>query len=500
MDLSGDCELFLNDVPAARLVRQGISVFPFETDFYAGDIRIAVVRDGRVLSITEVEIDPDAAKITRDEYASMAAETARATLALYRLSAVTLPAEVRASGIRCSIVTLELLRTNFERLERAISRIADSPARVLASISHSVDLARVRRLDDRAILAAQRSSKTRQATDRERAVAPRLVRALGGRWAENVLETRHHESMAIYENRAIAGFLRWLRSTLASISDRVAAGGVGDLPAGTAKLWAMRVGSWRNRLTRLSRRSMFDELAPDPILRATSIFRMHPDYAAAFAAMVAIRAGLGPSVAALPDVPVDRTYKLYEIWCYVGLLAAVAEMFPQSRTRVSEILQGCSLPSVLGTTLAQGGSSNIQLAGDLVLTYQRHIGCNPDSEGAMTPLVEAVPDIALSRLSADGLCIGMVILDPKYRAGPSLNDGIRDLHAYRDAIVSSKGARLVRAAVVLAPRPMKLPTFAGAMPESVPGIAVARPGHDPDIFKKLLTSATELLQTPSETE
>ena len=59
--------------------------------------------------------------------------------------------------------------------------------------------------------------------------------------------------------------------------------------------------------------------------------------------------------------------------------------------------------------------------------------------------------------------MSVVIFDPKYRAGASLLDGLRDMHVYRDAIVDSDGARLVRAvAPVAAPRRTK----AAALPLS----------------------------------
>ena len=487
--LDGNCDLLLNDVPVPRLPRRGEAAFLFETEFYAGDIRIAVVRDGTVLFSTEIEVDPDAAKLTREEYAAMVAETARATLALYRLGAVTMPATASAGAARSDVITLELIRTNLEKFERAVSQIADRPLRTLASTSTEVDALRARRVDDRAISVALRSPHSRPAMAAERAAAPGLVRALGGLWAPRLLQTRREETLALYENRAIAGFLRWLRAALADIAQRLSAGAAVELPSGTAQVWTERIARWRARIARLERRSFFADLIPEHTLRATSVFRLHPDYAAAFTAMMRMRAGLGPAAAALPNVPVDRTYRLYEIWCYVGLLAATAAAFPRARPRVAEILRGCGAPGTLGTVLAQGSAGAIFLEEDLVLTYQRRVTPRPGSDGARTPLVEAIPDVVLSRTDPGGCCIGMAVLDPKYRAGRSLNEGIQDVHAYRDAIVGADGERLVRAAVVMAPRPVGLPTVSGPFPLKMPAVAIVRPGHDPAVFEKLLIGA-----------
>jgi hypothetical protein len=489
--LDPSCDLLLNDVPAPRLARRGEAAFLFETEFYAGDVRIAVIRDGAVLFSTEIEVDPDAAKLTREEYAAMVAETARATLALYRLSAVTMPAAASAGAVRSDIVTLELIRTNLEKFEQAVSRIADSPLRTLASTATEVDALRARRIDDRAILAALRSPRSRPAVAAEKAAAPGLVRALGGRWAPRLLQTRREETLALYENRAIAGFLHWLGTVLAGIAKRLSDSATVELPSGTAQLWAERIARWRAKIAGLQRRSFFAGLIPDHSLRATSVFRLHPDYAAAFAAMMRMRAGLGPAATALPDVPVDRTYRLYELWCYVGLLAAAAAVFPEARPHVADILRGCRTPGALGTVLAHGSAGAIRLEEDLVLTYQRRVTPEPGSDGARTPLVEAIPDVVLCRTDPRGRCTGMVVLDPKYRVGKSLNEGIQDVHAYRDAIIGADGARLVRAAIVMAPRPRGLPTVSGALPLTMPGIAEARPGHELAVFEKLLAGAID---------
>lgn len=488
-------ELYLNDIALPRFTRGGKTVFLFENEFFAGDLRIAIIREGEVLSMAEVEVDADLAKLTRDEYATMVSETSRATLALYRLGVVTMPASTSANGLRCDVVTLELIRTNFVRFERAVSRIADHPVRLLESMSEEVDVARARRIDDRTILAALRSPHSRAATVAELASAPGLVGALGGRWAPRLRQTKREETVDAYENRVIVGFMRWLRSVIADLTERFSVGATVELPAGTEALWSARVSRWRNRIANLERRSIFSGLRPEHGLRATSVFRMHPDYAAAFSAMSRMRAGLGVAGLARPNLSVDRTYRLYEIWCYVSLLAAAASVFPNSRARIAEVLRGCEDGRAFGMVLAQGGAGNIPLEETLILTYQRRVTRKPAADGVRTPLVEAIPDIALSRLDPSGRCTGMVVLDPKYRSGSSLNAGVQDLHAYRDSILGYDDKPVVRGAVVMAPRPSDLPILKGAIPLNMPAIAEVRPAHDQGVFERLLTRSVEMLSS-----
>lgn len=107
--------------------------------------------------------------------------------------------------------------------------------------------------------------------------------------------------------------MRWIRSVIADLTERLSDGSMVELPAGTEAVWAARVARWRTRIGGLERRSIFTDLQPEHSLRATSVFRMHPDYAAAFSAMTRMRAGLGAAGLARPNVPVDRTYQLYEL-------------------------------------------------------------------------------------------------------------------------------------------------------------------------------------------
>lgn len=255
------------------------------------------------------------------------------------------------------------------------------------------------------------------------------------------------------------------------------------------------ISRWRARIAALSRRGVFAGLSPDPALYATSVFRMNPDYAAAFSAMSRMRSGLGTGTTAAPDVPVDRTYQLYELWCYVGILSAAAERFPASRDKVADVLRGYQSPSHLGIALSRGDVAEISLDSHLSLSYQRRITPNSSPDGARTLLVEVVPDISIARRSAAGVCDGLVVLDPKYRAGGSLLDGLRDMHVYRDAIVDSAGARLVKAAIALAPRPRGLPEVTSELPSDRPGIVCVRPSHDPTVFARALDAALRTLQS-----
>lgn len=318
--------------------------------------------------------------------------------------------------------------------------------------------------------------------------------ALGGGWVPNVAELRRTENADVYENRALLGFLCWLDRVLAMAARRISEEGLKTIgPA--AAVWLERIAYWRSRVSSLARRDIFIGLAADPSLRATSVFRMHPDYASAFSSMVRMRAGLGTGSTVAPAIPLDRTFSLYEIWCYIGLIQAAAECFPICRNDVSALLSGLAQPNQLGTVLANGEASSINLGNGLTLTYQRRFSSKVDANGCYTSIIQAIPDVTIARVNTKGRCTGIVVLDPKYRAGASLLDGIRDLHVYRDAIRGDEGRPLVAAAVALAPRPIGFSTFGVSGANDRPSVVTVRPGHHSDVFYNLLAEAVRALES-----
>ena len=239
------------------------------------------------------------------------------------------------------------------------------------------------------------------------------------------------------------------------------------------------------------RRELFRGLSPDPTLRATTRFRMNPDYASAFSAMSAIRAGLGDGQGLAPAVPIDRTFALYEMWCYIGVLHAAATSQPAAAPEIAKLLQGLDDPSRLGVVLAGGALSAIDLGSKHSLTYQRHFGPKPDAEQVRTHHLEAIPDITVSASDEGGVCRALAIFDPKYRVGSSLLDGLRDLHVYRDAIVGTEGP-LIRLAVAISPDAGKLAMDPNALPEDRPVAVTARPGKDREVFSSLLSAGASI--------
>ena len=207
--------------------------------------------------------------------------------------------------------------------------------------------------------------------------------------------------------------------------------------------------------------------------------------------MSAIRAGLGDGQGLAPAVPIDKTFALYEMWCYIGVLHAAAKARLVAAPEVTKLLQGLDDPGRLGIVLVGGALSTIEFGPSHSLTYQRRFGPEPDAEGVRTHHLEAVPDITVSARGEDGDCRALAIFDPKYRVGASLLDGLRDLHVYRDAILGAEGP-LIKFAVAIAPDARNLAANPDALPEDRPVAVTARPGRDRAVFSSLVNAGAQI--------
>ena len=481
-------EIAVNDTPLERVRKRGSDYFRFFVGFFAGDIRLSVLEGERVHYDIQLVIEPNRYKLTSSQYAAMIADINRSTLALYHFGQVTLPAHTKASARRNRLVTLELVRTYFHQFEAAVNRISERPARVLSDSHKRVGIFEAKGLTSRQVAKAVRSASFRQATEKEARAAPKFVGATRGGWTPIVSQSEKIESTDLYEHRAILGFMNWLDTVFSYALRDVD----GDAEFGIPAIARVRVERWRQRLARMKRKSVFREVSAVSTLKATTRFRMNPDYARAYAAMNAMRAGLGDGHWMAPAVPVDRTYALYEMWCYITLLEIAVALDFAAQPDIHTLLSGLSDPSRLGVKLASGASSRISLGPNHTLTYQRRFSATPDDEQAGTRLLEAVPDITISAIDASGRCRGLSIFDPKYRVGSSLLDGIRDLHVYRDAILGPTGESLVAFAVALSPDAGPHSANVAILPNDCPAALTVKPGGGREIFEALVKVGTSV--------
>jgi hypothetical protein len=141
------------------------------------------------------------------------------------------------------------------------------------------------------------------------------------------------------------------------------------------------------------------------------------------------------------SIPISKTYKLYEIWCYVKLV----EILAHNKKLAGEV----KLPTTYNKKeecidLAQGNNSEVALKNGYKMFYQKRFtkGGNP----FYTYTSDLIPDICLIKDNS------IIVLDSKFRIGENLDLALAELHKYRDGIVETATSdRAVRSSFILTP-------------------------------------------------
>jgi hypothetical protein len=221
-------------------------------------------------------------------------------------------------------------------------------------------------------------------------------------------------------------------------------------------IWQKRIGNMLSRLSRLSRLQFLVGIQPSrgPMQPSHLYGRIGP-YRTFYRCYRGFFTGIAEVLGDFLQVPLRRTYDLYEIWCFLRLARAAAlENGGQAdwRTAFREVAdRGGMIRHIQGRLLDFHGVG---------LSYQplfREVW-KTDGPAVGSFSREMEPDITLTA-PGDGPRTPVVVLDAKYRIDNGLNASIAAIHMYRDALVerTGEGAQLetrgiVRAAFILTPQ------------------------------------------------
>lgn len=485
-EIPWDWEVRVGALSMERHIIRGQTYFVLELGFYAGSLAFKVMRKDKVVASANVIVSPVLAKLTVEQYSAMLEDLTGWTRAIYRLVGATIPASA-AVGESNRLVTFNLISCYIDLLDTAVHRIADRPVNRYSSEHEDVSLFRARKVTNAALKKALRSPRVRRATAAEIAAAPALVAALGGHLAERIQQRRQSRHSSIYEHRALLGFLNWLDGVCNRLTIVLVAEGRRD-----RNMLLSDITLWRAKIEKMRRRDVFHGIEPDRSLRPTNIFTMKPSYRSAFTIAMKLRQGLGENGLQV-SLPIAETPLLYEMWCLGGFLMAVADNFPASHDAIRAGLKGLPSNEGLGWVLPQDAGWTVPLGDDIVLNYQLRLGPETGQYGLRTTVVGAVPDISILALDGARKAKSMVILDPKYRTGQSLQDGVRSLHFYRDAIISSQGRKPVIGAAAVHPD-LSFPLGAAILQSDRPTTVMIRPGTE-RMFNEMLRASLNTLQS-----
>lgn len=455
-DAVGDLDLSIDDMPllALRSTSAAIARWLWSPGFYAGSVELQFSRKGRTVWTNQVTLDPDLAKLTRDEFDQMVREILADTFALFSVSSVRKGVARGPGGQIPPIARLEFLRSRLNEIERAVREIDASPVRILTSENKRVTSGRSVRITP-ADLA--RSFRTESLRELPRSTA---LPAKFGRLFPGALRlTKRRVNLDIGEHRAIKAELKtwssWL-NVVAHNLEVVPLTNEDERSTSLRKLWAIRCRALARRLQELLRLPVFDGVADaNHPLTLTSIFRWSAPYRKFFRLSSDFRVGLAKINGDFLNMPIARTFELYELWAFLRLAKAGLQIFGVKGVDVSKLFASTSPDSIRIASSAVFIKLSSTVALCFKRAYEEYWLTKPAGQAGSFSR-KMVPDISLAVSPREETKSAVIVLDAKYRVDQQLNDAVGTLHTYRDAIVQEIAGgglpnRIVKGAYLVTP-------------------------------------------------
>lgn len=454
-DTASAADLFIDGVKleALRTGSPEQAVWRWLPGFHAGSIQAELRIPGITPRRFEFDTDPDLRKLTRDHFDTMIREILEDTFALFSLSSFRKGIARGSGGEKPpAIARLEFLRSRLQEIEASIAAISLKPRRQLTADDVSVPYHRAVRATAPEILRSFRSGNIRKEEDGP----TRLPLLLKGHLPAKVLIRKSRSSGDTPEHRQMLGALRawsaWLGSAADSLQRAVPQAEVSE--KNTLSIWSVRCRVLAHRVEGLTAAPMFAEVTqPSPRLTLTAVFRNDPLYRRFYQIARDMNLGLAAVFGDFLNMPIARTYDLYELWCFLRLVRAAVERWGDDHIDFGTLF---ATHASGGVTLASG-SVSVTIGEKWELLFQkqyREFWMADDRRGSFSRTM--TPDIALTRKhSGRGRKHRLIILDSKYRVEQGLNDALSSIHMYRDALVqelpSGKPKGIVAAAYLLTP-------------------------------------------------
>jgi predicted component of viral defense system (DUF524 family) len=438
-------------VEALRSREEGAALWRWTPGFHAGIIEVQLRIPGIGLRRFEIITDPDVRKLTRDDFDLMVREILEDSLVLFSLSAFRKGIARQRSNRPPPLARLEYLRSRADTIVHTLELIARSPRHYLRSEDVTLPVHRAKSATGPEIIRSFRSGVVRTETG----TLSRLPRALGGRLPHQITVRQCRNSVDLPEHRQIKACLiswaAWLNGAADTLTrlERNSDTEVGS----TAGHWAIRTRHIAQRLHNVAHTGFMNEVGEGTAtLQMTSLFRNDPLYLRFYRLWQDMNLGLAALFGDFLQMPLARTYELYELWCFLRLLRAAVQEYGPSDVDLNPLFLN---EANGGVTLASGAVS-VPVGQGKMLCFQRQYReywTETNGQGSFTRTM--VPDLVLTGCRFDGSERQVIVLDAKYRIESGLNDALNSIHTYRDALVQeASGARIesfVRAAYLLTP-------------------------------------------------
>lgn len=455
---AGAADLLIDDRPLEALRAPAVDAARWRwlPGFHAGTVEAELRLPDNNPRRFEIVTDPDLRKLTREDFDVMVREILDDTFALFSLSSFRKNI-ARGAGTRPpAIARLEFLRSRIDELENVVAAITRNPRRILAAEETVLPWHRAARATGPEILKSFRSGRVLA----EQGRPSRLPAPLHGFLPERIRVRQRRNSLDLPEHRQMGACLRALSAWLDAVAEILGRGANGADSDIRRELtgWTLRCRRLARRVGRLATATPFAEAGgASPRLMLSSLFRNNPAYRRFFRLWQDMNLGIAAVFGDFLNMPLSRTFELYELWCFLRLVRAGAEEFGPDGAAVDDLF----ITDAAGGLTVAAGTVTVPLGAGWKFCFQkqyREFWIEPDRRGSFSRTM--TPDMVAMRESGEGPLPGsevtrLIILDAKYRIDEGLNAALNSIHTYRDALVreADDGAveGIVTAAYLLTP-------------------------------------------------
>lgn len=406
----------------------------WNVEFHAGEVEVVIQLEHPWNAIRKVLVtDPDKRKLTREQFDIMIRQILDDTFALLSLSSYKFRIARGNAAHFPPVARLEFLRSRIDKLDAVIRAIDRNPVRVLRATMESVPFHQVTRLTPDELVKSLARGKIIQG----QGMREQLPKVLNGRVPEKIYKARKTLGLDIREHRDMKSAIKSWSSWLSLIADLLGGRTEDKELSIQRRKWALRCRSMSQRLNALLKLPLFmyvqDTSQP---AYATQIYQHIPVYRQFLAIYNDFQRGIANIVGDFLQVPLARTFDLYETWTFLRLARAASIMFPDPTFRPDALF------SMNGRAIAVSTSQIcFDFGAQLKLCFQRtykEFWIERDGRGTYSRYMR--PDFAVEMsVQNDNTGYGeqkiLIMLDAKYRVEAGLNDALSSIHMYRDALV-----------------------------------------------------------------
>jgi hypothetical protein len=457
-DNADAADLLIDDQPleALRASASAVARWRWQPGFHAGTVEAELRLPGNNPRRFEIVTDPDLRKLTRENFDAMVREILGDTFALFSLSSFRKSIARGAGTTPPAIARLEFLRSRIDELEAVVAAIVRNPRRMLAAEETVLPWHRAARATGPEILKSFRSGRVLA----EQGKPTRLPTALQGFLPERIRVRQRRSSLDLPEHRQMGACLRAWSAWLGAVADVLSRSASRGDSENRRELfsWELRCRRLARRVGRLALAEPFIEAADaPPRLMLSSLFRNDPAYRRFFRLSQDMNLGIASVFGDFLNMPLSRTFELYELWCFLRLVRAGVEEFGPADVVVDDLF----ITDAAGGLTFAAGAVTVPVGEGWKLCFQkqyREFWIEPDRRGSFSRTM--TPDVVAMRERSDapehgGKAARLIILDAKYRIDEGLNAALNSIHTYRDALVrEAEGGTvegIVTAAYLLTP-------------------------------------------------